>query len=166
MLADVTCLRVVSVRNGLPGPDQRLILKRDVISGDIKYYLSNASKDTTLEELARVTAMRWPIESCFEEGKQELGMGDYQLRSWTGWHHHMALVILAHFFLVRLKLRLKDKAPKLSLAQALLLLKASLPQPHFSVEKTIDIVNYYQDRHQAAYQSHRKKRLAQLRKLE
>ena len=166
MLADVTCLRVVSVRNGLPGPDQRLILKRDVVSGDIKYYLSNASKDTTLEELARVTAMRWPIESCFEEGKQELGMGDYQLRSWTGWHHHMALVILAHFFLVRLKLRLKDKAPKLSLAQALLLLKASLPQPHFSVEKTIDIVNYYQDRHESAYQSHRKKRLAQLRKLE
>lgn len=88
-------------------------------------------------------------------------MGDYQLRSFTGWHQHMTLVILAHFFLVRLKLRLKDKAPKLSLAQALRLLKASLPQPDFSLEKTIDIVNYYQERHEAAYQSRRKKRSAQ-----
>ena len=78
----------------------------------------------------------------------------------------MTLVILAHFFLVRLKLRLQDKAPKLTLAQALLLLKASLPQSDFSLEKTVDIVNYYQERHQSAYQSHRKKRLAQLSKLE
>lgn len=166
MLAVVACLRVVSVRNGLLGPEQRLILKRDVVSGDIKYYLSNAAKTTPLEAFAHVTAMRWPIESCFEAGKQDLGMGDYQLRSWTGWHHHMTLVILAPFFLVRLKLRLKDKAPKLSLAQALLLLKASLPQSDFRVEKTLGIVHYYQDRHEAAYQSHRKKRLTQLRKLE
>lgn len=166
MLAYFACLKVVTVRDGLPGSDQLLILKRDVFSGDLKYYLSNAAKNTPLEELARITCMRWPIESCFEEGKQELGMGDYQLRSWKGWHHHMTLLILAHFFLVRLKLRLKDKVPKLSLPQALLLLKASLPQPDFSLEKTLDIVNYYQDRHESAYQSHRKKRLARLRKLE
>jgi SRSO17 transposase len=49
--------------------------------------------------------MRWPIETCFEDGKQYLGMGDYEVRSWRGWHHHMTLVILAHFFLVRLRLR-------------------------------------------------------------
>jgi len=165
MLADFACLSVVTLRKGLPGPDQLLILKRNVFSGEIKYYLSNATKDTALEEFARVSAMRWPIESCFEEGKQELGMGDYQLRSWRGWHHHMTLVILAHFFLVRLKLRLQDKAPKLTLPQVVLLLKASLPQPDFSIEKSIGIVNYYQNRHEAAHQSHRKRRLAQLEML-
>jgi len=51
--------------------------------------------------------MRWPIETCFEISKQELGMGDYELRSWRGWHHHMTLVILALAFLVRLQCRLK-----------------------------------------------------------
>ncbi len=58
--------------------------------------------------------MSWPIETCFEEGKQELGLGDYQVRSWTGWHHHMTLCVLAQFFLVRLQIRFKDKAPNLT----------------------------------------------------
>ena len=55
----------------------------------------------------RMSGMRWPIEMCFEDGKQPPGMGDYEVRSWTGWHHHMTLVILAHFFVVRMSLRLK-----------------------------------------------------------
>jgi hypothetical protein len=54
--------------------------------------------------------MRWPIESCFEDGKQYVGLGDYEVRSWRGWHHHMTLCILAHFFLVRLAVRLKKVA--------------------------------------------------------
>jgi SRSO17 transposase len=66
--------------------EQWLVLRRDVISGELKYYLSNAPKNTPVETFARISVMRWPIESCFEEGKQELGMGDYQLRSYLGWH--------------------------------------------------------------------------------
>jgi SRSO17 transposase len=141
---------------------QQLVLRRELASGDVKYYLSNAPQETPLTTFARISLMRWPIESCFEEGKQELGMGDYQVRSYQGWHHHMTLVILAHFFLVRLKLRLGEKAPKLTLPQAVMLLKASLPQPEFDLDKAIRIVNYYQERHEAARHSHRKKRLARL----
>jgi SRSO17 transposase len=169
IVAELACLNVFTVHQGEKGNtlevrEQRLVLRRDVISKELKYYLSNASKDTPIESFARISVMRWPIESCFEEGKQELGMGDYQLRSYLGWHHHMTLVILAHFFLVRLKLNLKDKAPMLTLPQAVLLLKASLPQPKFDLDKTVRIVNYYQERHEAARQSHRKKRLARLGK--
>ena len=102
--------------------------------------------------------MRWPIETCFETGKQEVGFGDYQLRSWVGWHHHMTLCTLAHFFLVRLQIRLKDEAPKLTLPQAILLLKAALAQPQPDAAKAIEIVDYYQRRHHQAYLSHRKRR--------
>jgi SRSO17 transposase len=56
-----------------------------------------------------VSGMRWPIEACFTEGKSEVGLDHYELRSWRGWHHHMTLVILAHFFLVRLQQRLKRR---------------------------------------------------------
>jgi SRSO17 transposase len=158
LVADFAALRVVTVRDSLPGPEVWLVLRRNPANGEVKYYLSNAPAETELATFAWISGMRWPIETCFEEGKQELGLGDYQVRSWTGWHHHMTLCILAHFFLVRLQIRLKDKVPNLTLPQAILLLKATLEQPQLDAHKAIEIVDYYQRRHHAAYRSHRKRR--------
>jgi SRSO17 transposase len=109
MMADFATLRVVAVRDALPGPDVWLVLRRHVEPGELKVYLCNAPVDLALETRVRMSGMRWPIETCFEASKQLLGMGDYEVRSWTGWHHHMPLVILAHFFGVRMRLRLKKK---------------------------------------------------------
>ena len=109
MVAEFAALRVLAVRDTLPGPDVWVVLRRHCETGELKTYLCNAPVDTALETLVRMSGMRWPIETYFEDGKQLLGMGDYEVRSWTGWHHHMTLVILAHFFVVRLRLRLKKK---------------------------------------------------------
>lgn len=109
MVADFAALRVVAVRDALPGPDVWLVLRRHIETQELKTYLCNAPIDTPLETHVRMSGMRWPIERCFEDGKQLLGMGDYEVRSWTGWHHHMTLVILAHFFVVRMSLRFKKK---------------------------------------------------------
>jgi len=65
-----------------------------------KYFLAECSWRTSLQEILRAAFSRWSIEQCFEQGKQELGMDQYETRSWAGWHHHMTLVILAHHFLV------------------------------------------------------------------
>jgi SRSO17 transposase len=110
MVAEFARLRMVAVRDALPGPDVWLVLRRHLETGELKTYLCNAPVDIPLETLVRMSGMRWPIETCFEDSKQLLGMGDYEIRSWTGWHHHMTLVILAHFFVVRVSLRLK-KSP-------------------------------------------------------
>jgi SRSO17 transposase len=110
LVAHVARVRVIGVRQGLPGPEVWLVLRRHVLTGELKTYLSNAPADTPLTTLVRLSGMRWPIETAFEDGKQYLGMGDYEVRSWRGWHHHMTLVILAHFFLVRRRLRLKKSA--------------------------------------------------------
>jgi len=109
MVADFAAVRVVAVRDTLPGPDVWLVLRRHVETGEVKTYLCNAPGDTALATLVRMSGMRWPIETCFEDSKQLLGMGAYEVRSWTGWYHHMTLVILAHFFVVRMSLRLKKK---------------------------------------------------------
>jgi SRSO17 transposase len=111
LVARFAALRVIAVREGLPGPEVWLVLRRNVLTGELKTYLCNAPAATPLAPLVRLSGMRWPIETCFEEGKQYLGMGDYEVRSWRGWHHHITLCILAHSFLVRTCRRLK-KTPR------------------------------------------------------
>jgi SRSO17 transposase len=166
IVADFAILRVVAVRNALPGPDVWLIFRRTVSAGELKVYLSNAPVETPQSALIRLSGMRWPIETSFEEGKQLVGMGDYQVRSWTGWHHHMTLSILAHFFLVRLQLRLGDKAPALTLPQTKLLLTGLLPKREFDREWVLEVLGYRQRRNHAAYLSHRKRRLDMLNQSE
>jgi SRSO17 transposase len=111
LIADFAVLRVVAVRDALPGPDAWLVIRRSVSTGELKTYLSNAPAELPMDTLVWATGMRWPIESCFEDGKQYVGLGDYEIRSWRGWHHHMTLCILAHFFLVRLAVSLKKVTP-------------------------------------------------------
>jgi len=111
LVADGAARRVIAVREGLPGPEVWLVMRRNPLTGELKTYVSNAPVDIALATLVRLSGMRWPIETCFEDGKQYLGMGDYEVRSWRGWHHHMTLCILAHFFLVQACLRLKKKPP-------------------------------------------------------
>ena len=109
LVAHVAALRVIAVRDGLPGPEVWLVLRRHLVTGELKTSLANAPADTPLATLVRLSGMRWSIETCCEDGKQYLGMGDYEVRSWRGWHHHMTLCILAHFFLVRTWLKLQKK---------------------------------------------------------
>ena len=107
-LAEFAFLRVVAVRDGLSGPAIWLVLRRSLTDGELKTYVCNAPADVAQQRLVRTSGMRWPIERCFEVGKQELGMGDYEVRSWRGWHHHMTLVLLALAFLVRLQGRFEQ----------------------------------------------------------
>ena len=113
LLADFAAVRVVAVRDRLPGPEVWLLIRRSVPDpGEppvYKYYLSNAPDDLPLLALVWASGMRWPIERCFTEGKDELGLDHYECRFWRGWHHHMTLVILAHHFLVRLQGRLNQR---------------------------------------------------------
>ena len=113
LLADFAAVRAVAVRDRLPGPTVWLVIRRTIpepgATPVYKYYLSNAPADLPLLALVWVSGMRWPIERCFTEGKDELGLDHYECRSWRGWHHHMTLVILAHLFLVRLQARLNQR---------------------------------------------------------
>ena len=102
-------MRVVAVRDAWPGPDVWLVLRRHLATEALQTSLSNAPMDTAVETHGRMRGMRWPIATCCEDGKQLLGMGEYAVRSWTGWPQHMTLVSLAHFFVVRMSLRLKKK---------------------------------------------------------
>ena len=51
----------------------------------------------------RVAGTRWTIEACFEAAKGEVGLDQYEVRSWTGWHRHVTLAMLAHAYLAVLR---------------------------------------------------------------
>jgi SRSO17 transposase len=113
LVADFLVLRAILPLDRLPGPEIWVVIRRKVSGSaeepEWKFYLSNAPLETPLATFVRVSGMRWPIETCFAEGKGELGMDHYELRFWRGWHHHMTLVILAHHFLVRWQQRLNQR---------------------------------------------------------
>ena len=80
------------------------------------YYLANAEAATPLPELARVAKAEHRIEECFERGKGEAGLGDYQVRNWPGWHRHQTLSLLAAWFLTEETRRGKNRDPRADVA--------------------------------------------------
>src|SRR5204862_6949079 len=62
------------------------------------YLLSSAPVDTPLAEFARVFKAHHRVEECLQRAKGEAGLGDYQVRTWGGWHHHQALSLVAAWF--------------------------------------------------------------------
>ncbi len=86
-----------------PAPDgwaHRLVFRRSLKDpNEIAYYRVFAPNACPLSDMVRVVGCRWTIEECFETAKGEVGLDQYEVRSWTGWHRHITLACLAHAFL-------------------------------------------------------------------
>ena len=89
---------------GVPGPRLGHPEAAWVFDGsEPRYYLSNAPEDTSLETLAYVGGSRWRIETEFETEKGDVGLDEYETRTWAGWHHHIAMCLLGGAFLLDLQ---------------------------------------------------------------
>ena len=103
--------RVTLCKEGLPERPVWLVIKRTMgPAPTYSYSISNAPASTPLRTFVWLSGLRWAVEQCFEEGKTELGMAHYEVRKYPGWHHHMLMTMLAHFFLWHLKGRLGEKS--------------------------------------------------------
>ncbi len=80
-----------------------LIRRRLGAPEDLAFYLTCAPHASGLEDLVRVAGARWTIESGFAMAKGEVGLDQYEVRSWTGWHRHITLAMLALAFLTVLR---------------------------------------------------------------
>ena len=90
-----------------PGDIHWAVYRRNQDSSEPRYYVSNAPEDTLLdtllETLVYVGGSRWRIETEFETEKSYVGLDEYETRTWAGWHHHVALCLLAGAFLLSLQ---------------------------------------------------------------
>ena len=81
-----------------PGEMHWAVYRRNLDGTEPRYYPSNAPEDTPLEALAYVGGSRWRIETEFETEKSDVGLDEYETRTWAGWHHHVALCLLGGAF--------------------------------------------------------------------
>lgn len=95
--------RVRENRDQKPGVELWLIHKENLDGSEPRWFFSNAPADTPEETLARVAMSRWPIETEFEDEKSLLALDEYEVRSWSGWHHHITMSMLASAFLLTLQ---------------------------------------------------------------
>lgn len=102
--------QAIVINSGSPdGWERWLLLRRSVKEPEkVSYYIAFGRKETSLEELAKAAGSRWIIETCFETSKGELGLDQYQLRSYVGWYAHITLSLVGLLFLEKMRDGLKQ----------------------------------------------------------
>ena len=99
-------------QDGLPAQAGTLIVARNVFTGEIKYFVSNIAvgrAGISITWLLWVAFSRWPIEHCFKQAKDELGMSDFEVRGWRSIHRHLYITQVSHLFCSRMRHRLVKK---------------------------------------------------------
>lgn len=104
-----------------------LVVRRDADDA-FKYSLTNLTDSLGWERYAWMQGQRFWIEHAFHEAKSQLGMAQYQVRVWKGWHHHISLACLALLFSTKMKLQTRSKVPLLSTRDITELLDFYLPR--------------------------------------
>ncbi len=94
---------------GVVGPRERLAVIKSCEKHPQTWYTLSNARQAKRWQVARAHAARHRVEELLEAGKGEVGLGQYEVRSWVGWHHHMTLSLLALWFLQAERLRLGGK---------------------------------------------------------
>lgn len=131
-----------------------LIVKREGESKNtFKYSLSNAPANTPAKRLAFMQGQRYYVERTLEDAKSACGMAEYQVRSWIGWHHHMAMVMLAMLFMLKIKVQYNDTCDLISSNDVRELLRHFLPKRAITKQEVLRqmMIRHYKRRMAITY---------------
>jgi SRSO17 transposase len=164
LIADFAAIRVWHSVNNLPFQEVWLVIRRPVgENGTLRFSFSNAPPDTPLLRLAQMQCRRYWVERALEDAKGEAGLDQYEVRGWRSWHHHMAMTLLAMFFLLQLALRFREKAPLFTLQDAREILETFLPRKSYS---HLEFIALLEEKHQARLSARRSHAQKQKQRLE
>jgi len=122
-----------------------------------KYSVSNAPEKTPVQRLAFMQAQRYWVERGIEDAKSHAGMADYQVRSWAGWHHHIAMVMLALLFMLEIRVEHEDDLRLLSCRDIQELLSHFLPRRDITRQEVIQQMLNRHRKRAASIEYHYKK---------
>ena len=97
---------------GLPYCPLWLIVTKNVLTSEIKYFVSNAPAGTPLEEILRVAFSRWHIERGFQDEKSFLGMDHFECRRYVAIRRHLVITAISHLFLSEVRLEQMHRGEK------------------------------------------------------
>lgn len=99
---------------GLPALPYHLIVARNVLdTKEVKYFVSNAPVNASVQTMLLVAFSRWRVERCFEDEKSELGMDHYEGRRYQGLKRHLIITAVSHLFLAKTHQDLRGEKPEL-----------------------------------------------------
>jgi len=91
------------------GFERSILIRRSISSPDeLRAYICFAPIDTPKQKLVEIAGCRWTVETFFKESKSEVGLDQYEVRSYDGWHKHITLACIALAFLTVLSSRSFD----------------------------------------------------------
>ncbi len=128
-----------------------LIVSRALDGSDYKYSFSNLTLDgATLSwcELLLMQMQRYWIERSFEDAKSDVGMDEYQVRTWRAWHHHVALCMLALLFMLSQRVRHQEDMPLLSTRDIRWMLAYLLPTQANTFQEVLELIRNRHHRRQ------------------
>ncbi len=131
-----------------------LLVTENLDGTDRKYTLTNAPETTPLRRLAFQQRQRYWVERVFEDAKGTCGMADYQVRKWSAWQHHMALVMLAMLFMLTERLGQQTTTPLLTCFDIEGLLARFLPRRDVDAAEVIRQVTVRHRLRERAMRSH------------
>jgi len=99
---------------GLPARPYHLVVARNVLEpAVIKYFVSNAPPEASVQTMLLVAFSRWRVERCFQDEKSELGLDHYEGRLYQGLKRHMIITAVSHLFLAKVHMDLRGEKPGL-----------------------------------------------------
>lgn len=156
----------------LPSRPYRLLVCRNPLTRQTKYFLSNAAPTTPVKTLLHVAFNRWRIERSFEDSKGELGLDHWEGRRWIGLKRHLILTAVSYLFLARARQWLAKKNPEVTVCQLRAAVNALISSWSMDpaaaarhIQRTAKTLQYIQRRNAQARQSHTKTTKQRLTRL-
>jgi len=105
----------------------QLLISRELDGSEVKFSLcSQPHEPMTLQDALYRQMQRYWVERAFQDVKEQLGLHQYQVRSWISWYHHVVLTMMALHFILQTRIEEKEDLPLLSCPDVKIMLAKTL----------------------------------------